>query len=291
MSIRIETTYSPEAVPWLKGNLHTHTTNSDGSLPPQETVDAYAALGHDFLMLSDHDRFTDPDELDGRGMTLVPGVEVTRDGPHVVHVGTRTCIEPTPDRQQVLDAIAADQGFGIMAHPNWEAHFNHCPQEKLEEWQGYAGIEICNGVCFIAPGSGYALDRWDQLLGKGRRVWGYGNDDTHSPDQMGAAWNVVQSPSRDANAIVDALRTGRFYVSTGVEIDCVRVSGRTIGIRTKNAQSIAAYGDFYARVAVVDGAEIQFTLAEDSELSYVRFECHGPGMTGAWTQPFFIERD
>ena len=33
----------------LKGQLHTHTTFSDGTLTPQEVADIYAALGFDFL--------------------------------------------------------------------------------------------------------------------------------------------------------------------------------------------------------------------------------------------------
>ncbi len=39
---------------WLRGNLHTHTTRSDGLLSPQATVDEYARRGYDFLSLTDH---------------------------------------------------------------------------------------------------------------------------------------------------------------------------------------------------------------------------------------------
>jgi len=34
---------------WLKGNLHTHTTNSDGRLTPEQRLAAYEARGYDFL--------------------------------------------------------------------------------------------------------------------------------------------------------------------------------------------------------------------------------------------------
>src|SRR3954447_23903032 len=37
-----------------KGNLHTHSTRSDGKLTPSEVVAAYRAHGYDFLALADH---------------------------------------------------------------------------------------------------------------------------------------------------------------------------------------------------------------------------------------------
>ncbi len=57
---------------WLRGNLHTHSTASDGVRSPQEVVDHYAAEGYDFLSITDHGRLTDPSRLEARGMTLSP---------------------------------------------------------------------------------------------------------------------------------------------------------------------------------------------------------------------------
>ena len=37
-----------------RGNLHTHSTLSDGALEPRQVVDAYKRAGYDFLQLSDH---------------------------------------------------------------------------------------------------------------------------------------------------------------------------------------------------------------------------------------------
>ena len=42
---------------WLKGNLHSHTTNSDGKPSPQERLDGYVNQGNDFCYfrpLHDH---------------------------------------------------------------------------------------------------------------------------------------------------------------------------------------------------------------------------------------------
>jgi len=274
---------------WLKGNLHTHTTNSDGARSPQDTVDAYAALHYDFLMISDHDVITDVDRLDPRGMVLIHGAEVTAFGPHILHVNARNPVQPVEDRQTVIDEIRADGGFAIVNHPNWERHFEHCPQEYLEVWDGYTGIEIFNGVVCWQEGNPLATDRWDRLLGMGRRVWGYANDDTHWIENDGVAWNVALCEERSARAIVDALRRGRFYASTGVEILDIAVDGPTIRIRTANAQRIVAYSDFAQRRFAVDGDSVEYRVPRDGA-GYVRFECWGPGEAMAWTQPFFLDR-
>ena len=39
---------------WFKGNLHTHSTASDGLLTPEEVIDWYRSRGYHFLALTDH---------------------------------------------------------------------------------------------------------------------------------------------------------------------------------------------------------------------------------------------
>ncbi len=39
---------------FYRGNMHTHSTNSDGSLSPEAVCGAYRGEGHDFLVLTDH---------------------------------------------------------------------------------------------------------------------------------------------------------------------------------------------------------------------------------------------
>ena len=183
----------------LKGNLHAHTNESDGTMQPQAMIDAYAERGYDFLMVSDHDIYNSPERLAGyqaNGMTLIPGNEVTANGPHLLHVNANRRVEPQRDRQAGLDEIGRGGGFAIMNHPNWEEDFDHLPFQQLEALRGYAGIEIFNGVCQGLAGSAYATDKWDRLTGTGRRVWGFANDDLHAPDQIGRGWNMVYAASR-----------------------------------------------------------------------------------------------
>ena len=290
MSARIISPYANDPELWQRGNLHTHTTESDGARPPQVVVDAYAARGYDFLAISDHDALVDPDTLNPRGMTLIPANEVTANGPHILHVDARRQVPPDPDRQDVLNAIAEDHGFAVIPHPNWEPNFQHCPQQCIENWTGYIGIEIYNGVVRRLNGNPQATDRWDQLLGQGRRVWGFAHDDGHDICDDANAWNVVQCADRNPGEIVQALRNGRFYASTGVTIDAVRVYGSTICVQTRDAECIIAYSDFGHREMKVEDATMVFTVPDSPSFTYVRFECWGRGERMAWTQPLWIKQ-
>ncbi|NIP78284.1 MAG: hypothetical protein GWM90_03425, partial [Gemmatimonadetes bacterium] len=65
---------------WFKGNTHTHTTESDGDSPPEYVARWYKDHGYDFLVLSDHNVFTDPAELAhlvDSTFLLIAGEEVT----------------------------------------------------------------------------------------------------------------------------------------------------------------------------------------------------------------------
>ncbi len=290
--MRLQNPYNNATGLWLRGNLHAHTTESDGVCPPQDVVDAYAALDYDFLMLSDHDRFTDPSELDARGMVLIPGNEITEYGPHLLHVNAHRRIMPDPDRQSLISAIEADGGFCVVNHPNWEKHFNHCPQTALESWRGYAGIEIYNGVCLRLEGGHIATDRWDMLLSQGRQLWAFANDDSHEEYDRGRAWNMVQAEHRNPGHIVRAMRKGRFYASTGVTLNHIEVEEESmLCIESANAQSFRILTIGGMCVAEIEASQLRYRVSDPRIEGYIRVECYGAGTRMAWTQPFFIEEE
>ncbi len=288
----LESPYLDASVPWLRGNLHTHTTNSDGDKAPQAVVDAYAALGYDFLMLSDHDRLTETAPLDAKGMVLIPGAEITGKGPHMLQVGAKTLAVPDKDRQVVIDKINTEAGgFVIMNHPNWTANFNHCDFDTLMKLQGYVGMEIYNGVVLFLEGSELATDKWDRLLAKGHRVWGFANDDSHRDNHRALGWSMVQCASRNAEDILAAMRAGHFYASTGVKVDEIRTEGYTVTVKAANAQCFRVYADGGKMLARIAGHEMSFTAKPDlKDCTYVRVECYGEGDALAWLQPMFLKK-
>ena len=271
---------------WLRGNLHTHSTRSDGKLKPQALVDRYADLGYDFLALSDHDVVSDYQGLDPRGMVLLPANEVSG-GPHVLHLGALRPLCASSNQQQLLDDINADRGMAILNHPNCEADFNHYSYEALATLKGYVGIEICNGSCIEGDGSHLATDKWDRLLSAGRTVWGFANDDTHLPEHIARGWNVVAATDRTPEAITEALRSGRFYASSGVSIDLIECDGPILHLVAPRAEQIALVGASGRRFRTLRGGELRFD-ASDSAEPFIRVECYGREGAQAWTQPFHI---
>lgn len=282
---------------WLRGNLHAHTTRSDGARSPQAVLDDYAGRGYGFLMFSDHDVFTseaDLQALEARGLILIPGTEVTRGGPHLLHVDGDRLIPAEGTRQEILDAILAAEresgrGFAIMNHPDWQSQFDHASIGQLREWTGYLGLEIYNGVINRLDGSPYALGKWDMLLSEGRKLWGFAHDDLHrAAGDIEWGWNVAYVREQSSAGVVEALRSGRFYGSSGVAIRSIEVQGSRVRIVTENARRIAAIVNVGKRLAMVDAAEMEFECPPAAR--YVRFQCWGDGEKMAWTQPFYAEQ-
>ena len=67
---------------WYRGNLHSHTTESDGRLSPGDVVEFYRSRGYDFLCLTDHNRVTDPGGLSSEDFLVFSGVETSPASSH-----------------------------------------------------------------------------------------------------------------------------------------------------------------------------------------------------------------
>ena len=63
---------------WYKGNLHCHSTNSDGKLSPMEVAQLYKKNGYNFLAISDHDIYSDyRQELNSDNFIILPAMEAS----------------------------------------------------------------------------------------------------------------------------------------------------------------------------------------------------------------------
>lgn len=61
---------------WYKGNLHCHTTESDGCLTPAEVVQLYKENGYHFLCISDHEKYADyTEQFNQSDFVMIPGAE------------------------------------------------------------------------------------------------------------------------------------------------------------------------------------------------------------------------
>ena len=275
---------------WYRGNLHTHSTNSDGRHTPEEMLEAYRASGYDFFATTDHGFVTEievvpEDFLWLRGVELDGDVSEIGECFHVVGFGlAEPAAAPAhPTVSEALAWIAAQGGLSVMAHPYWSGltYRDLLPHEQP------IGLEVYNGVCEFLNAKGSSSVIWDDLLSRGRRWWGLGVDDAHVAENMGKAWVMVKAPELTREAILQALREGAFYSTMGPTIEAVEV-GEEIRVRTSPATEINFMSQSWlGRPTLAPPGE---TICEASftprgEERYVRIEVRDPEGRRAWTNP------
>ena len=87
-------------------------------------------------------------------------------------------------------------------------------------------------------GRGLSSVHWDELLEDGRICPALVVDDSHHPGfDSDHAWTWLRA-ERDSESVLDALRSGRFYGSTGPVIHDVELSEGRVVVRCSPARSI-----------------------------------------------------
>ena len=65
----------PDGGVWLKGNIHSHSTVSDGMFSPRELAELYRDHGYAFLSMTDHNVLVSHSELPEDQIILLTGLE------------------------------------------------------------------------------------------------------------------------------------------------------------------------------------------------------------------------
>jgi len=220
---------------WLRGNLHLHTTVSDGELTPQQAVDGYREQGYDFLSITDHDTVVDVEELEGGGMTLLPGIEIAPPGAelgqtiHTVGIGASEQWEKREGEQaqEAIDRLAAITRFRFVAHPSWSSltFADILPLQRVD------GLEVYNTTCHRGVGRGLSEVQWDDCAARGTSLLGLAVDDAHCHyDDLYGGWIMLRAQERTPAAIYDALKAGHFYATTGPTIESVQIDDLTVRV-------------------------------------------------------------
>jgi hypothetical protein len=291
---------NPFALPgrWYKGNLHTHTTGSDGTLDANAVAARYREAGYDFLALTDHDAITSLEcGRERESFLVLPGAEISARRENGQHVDV-LCFglseaAPVPERPTAEAAAEwARQAGGecLIAHP----HLSQITPEELCSWPGALGIEVFNASCHYAFGKGYSCALWDTVLSRGQPAWGFASDDSHHhfndhrPDDLCQAWVSVRAPRLGRTALLGALRRGHFYSSWGPAIEALEVTDDRVKVRTSPVKVInflapGFAGESFTAVAKTTITEAEYRL-RGSE-SYLRIECWDAAGRGAWSNP------
>lgn len=239
---------------WYRGNIHSHTTVSDGMLTPEQSVRLYREHGYHFLCLSEHDIFTDHrEQFNTEDFIILPGVEATavlyrakgtneRYKIHHLHgilgtsamqeaagQGTYRHMEYIPPikffgewegkraAQEVADRLLDHGCVVTYNHPIW----SRVTEEDFIYTQGVCALEIFNFNTVQESNTGYDVTYWDRMLRMGRRINAFASDDNHNEglfeDSCGG-WICVQAPDLSHDSLVQNFMDGNYYSSSGPEL-------------------------------------------------------------------------
>jgi hypothetical protein len=202
--------------------------------------------------------------------------------------------------QKNVDAIREVQGVPHINHPNFRWAFGY---EELRQIRNDKLFEIWNGhplVHNLGGGDDDSLeDVWDRLLTDGKRIYGIAVDDAHhfqgefAPERSnpGRGWIVVRADRLDANTLVAAMEDGRFYASTGVELEDIRVEPARLTITIRPRSDFKYTTEFVGRggrVLARTGAMTAVYALRGDE-GYVRARVRDSMGYTAWVQPVFVD--
>ena len=290
---------------WYKGNVHAHTTISDGTRTPKKLVEIYRDAKYDFLSITDHSVVADTRSLGDPSFLLIPGEEIcvgrSHAGTlyHLVALGVDETLPFTDfdrelDPQRVVDHINEIGGITILAHPYWSG-LSHRDMMELDR---YHGVEIYNTSCEYERNTGLSAAHIDGVIAAGRRPTIYAVDDHHGADRPTmpldacGAWISVKAASLSRESIMKSVKEGLFYSSTGPEIKSVAIREDGVitvecsPVKTISFVSTPSLGMvFHAMDGSITGASYPGRPGE----TYVRVEVTDYDGRTAWTNPIYNE--
>lgn len=217
---------------WRFGEMHSHSLHSDGKHEVAELAGRAAALGLDFLALTDHNTTSGLLEDKGLPLTLLPGCELTTFHGHHPIYGPREIIPWHRDGRvlplaELAPLVRSQGGLVSVAHPfkvgdpictgcRMPDDLDPSSFDLLEVWyRRWDGLDCDNEAS-------YAL--WNELWRGGRRVTAVASRDWHGPGQEGPfpgpmAFTGVYTDGDSPEAILEGLRRGRVILSGGPILD------------------------------------------------------------------------
>lgn len=290
---------------WYKGNLHSHTVNSDGMLKPEEAVKLYKDNGYNFLCLSEHDIYTDyRKEFNTEDFIIIPGIEYSailydkenknRLKIHHVHgiLGTEKMQNESKGKllkhmehipplkftkewegskvsQQMVDMLKEHGCVTTYNHPIW----SRVTENEFTDINNVSALEIFNYNTVQESNTGYDVTYWDLMLRKGKKINGFASDDNHNEglfnDSCGG-WICVKAPSLTHDNIVKAFISGNYYSSAGPKIYDFGIKDDVVYIKSSNVNKI----NFICGNVINDGVSILGEKFEDT-LTYGEYKLKG----------------
>lgn len=289
------------------GQLHTHVepekeltnTNLFKNPPTAYNVEMrYKEAGYDFIALTEHNKIVADPGVAGI-LHIANAEEITQEagGNHILALGINSVIGIEGSDQERVDAVTAQDGLPILAHPNATQY--NWSLEQLQQVSGYNLIEIFNSTMDaikalkVYIGSSYSIDKWDKLLSAGKIIYGTADDDYTPYDGgfNGGAVEVLADRLQQSN-ILNSLKTGNFYALQGSDaprFENISTSGNTINTTLNQPCDITFVGKNGKKLQISNSTTSSSYTSQGTEV-YVRVEAKSVA-TGkySWSQPIQVK--
>ena len=302
-----------------KGNLHCHTTLSDGQMTPEQIVNAYYDHGYAFVALSDHDRFYSHNDLQRDDFVVLNAYEQNVERKEKERFGPGKCYHfnffaKTPDLIPVIppepdydDKESLNLFIEKIKSQGFLCSYNH-PYWSLQNFEDYAPLkhidflEIFNYGCYIGDGlHENQVNVYDDMLRWGHcdRLYCTMTDDNHDCHLPGdplcdsfGGW-VMTGGELSYAGIIHALEVGDFYCSNGPDILSLSIDTekKTVHVRSSPARSITLgtatrHGERAEAVGNALLTEAELPLRDDDV--YFRIEVTGADGKRANSIAYFL---
>jgi len=288
---------------FYRGNLHCHSTYSDGTLSPEEVIAAYRGEGYDFVALTDHfwrhgaRGVNDTRPLRTPEFTTLLGAELhaprMESGVewHLLGIGLPPDFA-APGESETMPEIArraAHAGaFVGLAHPKG---LNMTLADALSIDVAH-GVEVWSDMSAQTNDAGESWYMADMLATYGHRRTAFASDDAHFWPGIRAfgGWVQVRAEALDPDALLAALKAGHYYASHGPEIYDIAIDGDALHVRCSPARLVAVTGrgNRYAHRAGERITEATLPLAGVTE-AYCRVTVVDAEGKRAWSNPIWFD--
>lgn len=201
----------------LKVDLHNHTADDPYDRIPhttRELIDRASALHYDAIAITLHDLQYDTSRLQdyaaARGLTLVPGIERTIRGRHVLLINFPAHATREVTDYAHIDALKARYPNGLVIVPHPFFPLSNCMRDWTDRYRHLFDAVEYNGCYARAVNFNRAVPAWAQTHGLPL----VGGSDTHRLMAFGSTYTLVDTDDRTPDAICGAIRSGRVELRT-----------------------------------------------------------------------------
>lgn len=196
----------------LKVELHAHSADDPVDRIPystQQLIDRAAALRFDALAITLHERQLDVQPwityARDKGVTLIPGVERTIEGKHVLLLNFGSGAEEVDTFADLARLKQQTSGLVVAPHPYFP--WSTCLRKRLHEHGELFDAVEWNAMFTETVNFNRAARAWADEHGKPM----VGNGDVHRLRQLGTTYSLVDAEPHP-DAICEAVRSGRVSV-------------------------------------------------------------------------------